>query len=70
MLDTSPDAAKVQAEVHRRLSGSRKISIACEMIEAARELARARIRARYPHFDEAAVHDQLTWELYGVRRQR
>lgn len=70
MQDTSPEAAKIQADVHRHLGGERKVLIACSMIDSVREMARSRIRAQYPKFDEAAVRDQLTWELYGVRIER
>jgi hypothetical protein len=61
---------RAQAEVHRRLGGPRKILIACQMSDSVREMARARIRAQHPDFDETAVRDELTWELYGFRRER
>ncbi|MFZ5890250.1 MAG: hypothetical protein ACOY0T_04200 [Myxococcota bacterium] len=70
MQDTTAEAAEVLAAVHRRLSGSRKVLIACQMSDSIREIVRARIRARMPHLDEGAVREQLIWELYGVRRQR
>jgi hypothetical protein len=44
--------------------------MACKMSESVRSLALSCIRSQHPEFDEHAVHDQLTWELYGVRRQR
>jgi hypothetical protein len=67
-LDTSTEAARIQAAVYRRLGGSRRFEIACEMSMAVRELARARIRAKHPELDEDAIRDLLIWELYGVRR--
>jgi hypothetical protein len=70
MHDTSPEAARIQAEIHRRLGGPRKILIACQMSDAIREIARARIRTQHPDFDEARVQDELVWELYGFRRPR
>lgn len=70
MQDTTAEAAEVLAGVHRRLSGSRKVLIACQMSDAVREMARARIRTSMPALDENSVREQLVWELYGVRRQR
>ena len=70
MQDTTAEAAEVLAGVHRRLSGSRKVLIACRMSDSVREMARARIRTCMPNLDENSVREQLVWELYGVRRQR
>lgn len=70
MDDTSAEAARVQAAVHRKLGGVRKLLMTCQMSESVRALARARIRARHPEFDEAAVREELLWELYGYRRRR
>jgi hypothetical protein len=70
VLDTTPEAMQVQAEVHRRLGGFRKLLIACRMSDSIRDMARARIRTQHPDFDEIAVRDELIWELYGYRRQR
>jgi hypothetical protein len=68
--DTSPDALRVQAEVHRRLGGAHNILVACRMSDSVREIARARIRAQHPELDETGVQDELTFELYGFRRKR
>lgn len=70
MQDTTAEAAEVLAAVHRRLSGPRKVLIACQMSDSVREMARARIRTCMPGLDESSVREQLIWELYGVRRQR
>lgn len=70
VLDTSPEAAKAQVAAHRRLSGVRKVLMSCEMSDVARALTCARIKAQHPELDEAEVREQLTWELYGIRRQR
>ncbi|MEM7481678.1 MAG: hypothetical protein AAF481_10935 [Acidobacteriota bacterium] len=67
MHDTSPEAERVQAEVHRRMSGPEKVRIAMEMSEAVREIARTRIRAHHPEWDEDAVRDELPRELDGFR---
>lgn len=66
--DTSPEAARIQVDVLRRMSPERRLQLAFEMSEMVRDLARARIRAHHPDFNDAQVHDELIWELYGVRR--
>jgi len=70
MHDTSPEAARVQAAVHRRLGAARRFEITCEMSDAVRSIARGRIVAKHPEYDEAAVQDELLRERYGFRRQR
>jgi hypothetical protein len=40
--DTSAEAARVQAEIYGRMSGARKVLIACRMSDAVRSMARAR----------------------------
>ena len=68
LLDTSVEAARVQTEIHRALGAPRRLQLACQLSEAVRDLARARIRSKHPEFDETATRDWLIWELYGVRR--
>ena len=70
MLDTSPEAARIQAAVHRKLGAARRFEIACEMSDAVRSITRGRIEAKHPEYDEVAVQDEFLWELYGFRRQR
>jgi hypothetical protein len=38
------------------------------MSQAMRELAEIRIRSKNPQLDDAGVLEQLTWELYGFRK--
>lgn len=66
--DTTPEAARVQAEIYARMSGARRLLIACRMSDAVRSMARARIKLQHPDYDDRAVQDELIWELYGVRR--
>ena len=68
--DTTPEAARVQAEIYARMGGTRRVSIACQMSDAVRSMARARIKLQHPDYDDSEVQDQLIWELYGVRRRR
>lgn len=65
--DTSPEAARIQADVLERLGPDARLRLAFQMSEAVRDLARARIRAENPTFDEIQVRNQLVWELYGIR---
>ncbi len=68
--DTSTEAARVQAAVHRRMGEARRFAMACRMSDEMRSIALSRIRSQHPEFDEVAVKDQLVWELYGVRLRR
>jgi hypothetical protein len=70
MLDTSPEALEVLATVHRKMPGVRKLLLACQMSDSVRTLALARIKTQHPKLDDTQIREQLTWELYGVRRQR
>ncbi len=70
MLDTSPEAAAAQVEALRRLGPGRRCEVAADMSDAVRELARTRIKSQHPEFDDRAIHDQLIWELYGIRPKR
>lgn len=65
--DTSAEAVRVQAAVHRKMGGVRKFLMACKMSDSVRAIACDGIRARHPEFDEVAVRDELIWELYGIR---
>lgn len=66
-FDTTREAAEVQAEVIRRLGPERRFELACQMSEAVRELARARLRATHPELDASAIRELLIFELYGIR---
>jgi hypothetical protein len=46
--DTSSDAARILALVHRRMGGPRKLLMACQMCDAIRAMASARLRSRHP----------------------
>lgn len=67
-FDTTPEAAKIQIEVLRRLGENGRLELACQMSDMVRELARARLRAEHPELDAAAIRDLLIFELYGFRR--
>ena len=67
MLDTSPEAARIQAEVHRRMGPARRFRTACQMSDAFRRVALQRIRGQHPDYSELDCRNELIWELYGVR---
>lgn len=69
-MDTSAEAARVQAEIYRRLGPDGRVAIAFALSGAVRELARERIRMRFPELDEIGVRDRLVWEMYGIRLPR
>lgn len=53
--DTTPEAAAVQLEILRKMTGEQRMMLAYEMSMFARELAKAGIRHRYPDWSEAQV---------------
>jgi hypothetical protein len=65
--DTSPEAARVQVEVYRRLTAEQKLEIACQLSAFVRALSYERIRKKDPHLDDLGARRQLIWELYGIR---
>lgn len=67
-LDTTPEAARVQAEIIRALGPEGRLRLACQMSDMVRELARARIRGWHPDWTDDQVRDELLFELYGFRR--
>ena len=67
MQDTSPDAARAQAEAHRRMGPARRFKAACQMSDSFRRIAMNRIRAQNPGLSDPQCRAQLVWELYGVR---
>lgn len=59
MTDTSPDAARIQTNILRRLAPEDRLRIAIEMSETARELTRARLRWEHPHWEESRVAAEM-----------
>jgi hypothetical protein len=56
--DTTPAAARAQAEALRRLLPARRLALAVDMSLTARALLAARLRAEHPAWSETAVRDQ------------
>ncbi len=50
----------MQAAIHRRMSGDQRLRLACEMSDAARELALTRLRETHPDWtSRQMVHELL-----------
>lgn len=65
MSDTTPDAARVQLEVYRRMSGAQRLAIAIQLSADTRSLTLAGIRHRHPDYDEATARLALFRVLLG-----
>src|SRR5262249_46204355 len=63
--DTSASAESAQLAAYRRMSGEQRVSIAANLSEDVREIARAGIRARHPTYDEEQVRYALFRLLLG-----
>lgn len=57
--DTSPEAREIQLRIHRSMSGEQRILTSLEMSLFARDLARERISAEHPDWDEWQVQREL-----------
>jgi hypothetical protein len=57
--DTSSAAQAVQLNIHRSMSGERKIALAYEMSMFGRELNRSRLRQEHPEWTEAQIAREL-----------
>ena len=68
--DTSPSAARLQEEIHRRFSPGERLRMAFEMSEFARSLSRAGLRNRRPDLSDAELDDEMLKQLYGFSRSR
>jgi hypothetical protein len=53
--DTTPEAWRVQVEVYRRMSPSRRLELALEMSDALRGVVTAGVRARHPDYSDQQV---------------
>jgi hypothetical protein len=67
--DTSPSAAQLQDEIHRRFTPAERLRMAFEMSEFARSLSRAGLRRRRPELTDAELDDELLKQLYGISRK-
>lgn len=54
-LDTTPEVAALQQEIHERMGGEGRLRLALEMSEAVREMALARLRREQPDLPEREI---------------
>lgn len=57
--DTSPDAAEIQLEIFRRMTGEQRLQRALEMSDFTRELSLSRIRDEHPEWSDWQVKREL-----------
>ena len=63
MFDTSPEAARIPAEIQRGLLPADRLRIAIDMSDTARELMRALLRREHPGWDERRVAAEMLRDL-------
>lgn len=68
LLDTSPTAEAIQAEVQRKLSGVQRLAIAFEMSQIACDLALARLRALHPGRSDSELKKVLLRQQFPQDR--
>jgi len=54
-LDTAPEVAALQREIHERMGSEGRLRLALEMSEAVREMALARLRREQPDLPEREI---------------
>ncbi len=59
MMDTTPEALAVQADVLRRMTGGQRFMLAWEMSLTMRELAMSRLRQEHPDWSDLEIQRQL-----------
>jgi hypothetical protein len=63
--DTSPEARRIQANIHRNMTGEERLKLAVEMSLMARELALTRIRLEHPEWSERECKLELLRIAFG-----
>lgn len=59
MRDTSPFAAVTQAAIQRKLTGSQRLAVACDMSQVVRALALARLRRQHPDWSDLELKREI-----------
>jgi hypothetical protein len=67
-LDTSPAAARLQDDIHRRLTPADRLRMAMEMSEFARSLSKTGLRTRRPDLTEDELNAEMLTLMYGFRQ--
>lgn len=65
--DTTPEAEAVQFAVDRRMGAERRLELALQMSEDARQSTAAGIRAHHPEYTATQVEDALRLLLLGPK---
>ncbi|HVI10661.1 MAG TPA: hypothetical protein VND65_20395 [Candidatus Binatia bacterium] len=63
--DTSPEAARVQLEIYRRMTPAERLRMALEMSDSIRNVAMAGLRSRHPDWGEKELRQELMRIMYG-----
>ena len=65
-LDTTPEAAMIQADIFRRMTTAQRLRMALEMSESLRNIALAGLRNREPDLNAEELSRELLRLMYGV----
>jgi hypothetical protein len=57
--DTNQTASTLQVSIYRKLTGSQRLAIACDMSQLVRALALARLRSQHPDWSEIELKREL-----------
>ena len=64
--DTTPEAARVQLEIFRRMNPSRRLELACEMSDTIRKVSADGVRSRHPEYTEEQVNLAVARLMLGA----
>jgi len=59
LSDTSAEAAAIQTEIYRRMSGEQRLKVAFELSDFLRRMAMSRIRSEHPEWSDWQVKREL-----------
>ena len=65
MNDTTSEAAALQVEIYRKMSGEQRLKLAIEMSEFARELTLSRLRSEHPEWSDWELRRELLRYAFG-----
>jgi hypothetical protein len=65
LSDTSPEAAAIQADIIRKMTGVQRLDLAMKMSLFARELALTRLRTEHPDWSEWELKRELLRYAFG-----
>lgn len=68
-FDTTPEAAKIQEDIFRRMTTEQRLRLALEMSESLRNIALAGLRSRRPELNDDELSRELLRIWYGIPPQ-